>query len=299
MRQLFYRVIYNATVNRILRNVNRWLSFALPKKLRIPPSGVIKVSLNSGTFRFATNQTNTTTQLLFWNGPYTFEYTAIFEQLIKNCRCFYDVGAHAGYYSLIAAAVNPNIRAVAFEPASGPFHYLNKNVSLNAFSDRISVENLALGDLTGTTEFLEATHHKYQYMEHNLVAVSNLSFGQPNRKMKSVKVRITTIDDYVKQHPDLVPDIIKMDTEGTENLILAGAKNTLESKPIVICETLFNKIEKQLEDIMASHGYEFYNFKNGKLYKVTTLARSIDNGVHDCFFVHPEKAHLIKPFIAS
>ncbi len=50
-----------------------------------------------------------------------------------------------------------------------------------------------------------------------------------------------------------------MDTEGTENLILEKSDYVLrEMKPIIICETLFNTIESELERIMRSYGYEFY-----------------------------------------
>jgi len=43
-------------------------------------------------------------------------------------------------------------------------------------------------------------------------------------------------------------NLIKMDTEGTEHLILENAQKTIKrNEAIVICETLFNKIENELE----------------------------------------------------
>lgn len=298
-QQLFYRVIYFAPVNRILRNLNRLLAPFVPTRWRLPPSGIMTVSLNSGSFSFATNQTNTTSQLLFWRGPYQMEYTAIFEKLIRHCNCFYDVGAHAGYYSLIAATVNRKCRVVAFEPASGPFHYLDKNIRINGYAGRIEPFKLALGDSVGTATFLEAVHTKYRYLEHNLVAVSNLVKEQPNREMKRVVVQINTLDNFVREHPLLIPELIKMDTEGTEHMILAGATLVLKHKPIVISETLFQSNERELEEIMKSHGYDFYNYKHGTLTKVASITRTTYDGVHDCFFVHPEKQHLIAPFVKN
>jgi FkbM family methyltransferase len=290
-------MIYQPTVNRILRNVNKMLSPLMPG-VKLPPSGVLDVKLKTGAFRFSTNQTNTTSQLIFWNGPYQIEYTVIFEDLIKRCKCFYDIGAHAGYYSLIAAAVNPTIRVVAFEPAHGPYHYLNKNIAINHFGDRILAVPAALGNNEGSAQFLEVVHAKYGYLEHNLVAVGNLSHEQPNRKMKSITVPITRLDHFARQHPDLIPDILKMDTEGTEHFILRGAMEMLKHQPIVISETLFNTIEHELEKIMKPLGYEFFNYKDGRLHKTETIVRSIDNGVHDCFFVPKSKQHLIAPYLA-
>jgi len=295
VRQLIYKIVYHPLINPILLRVNKLLSPFT--RFQLPPSGTISAKLKTGSFQFHTNQTNTTSQYIYWHGPYYIEYTTIFEDLIKRCKNFYDVGAHAGYYSLIAAAVNPDIKVTAFEPADGPYYYLKENIQLNQYESRIKAYQIALGNKEGEAEFLEVVHSKYSYLKHNLVAVGNLNNYQENRAMKKTKVKITTIDHFALDSSTL-PDIIKMDTEGTENLILDGADQVLKSKPIVICETLFNIIEPQLEKIMNRYGFEFYNFKDGRLHKVDTIIRKEPNGVHDCFFVHPEKKHLITPYLA-
>ena len=89
-----------------------------------------------------------------------------------------------------------------------------------------------------------------------------------------------------------------MDTEGTENLILESSDFVLkEMKPIIICETIFNTIEPDLQRIMSSYGYEFYNHIPAGLKKVETILRNEDNGVSNCFFVHPDKSYLIEEFV--
>ncbi|NLB27283.1 MAG: FkbM family methyltransferase [Bacteroidales bacterium] len=106
-----------------------------------------------------------------------------------------------------------------------------------------------------------------------------------------------TLDNYVKKNYVKKIDLIKLDTEGTENIILSKSANILkEMKPIIICETLFNKIELELELIMRSYGYQFYNHIGNGLEKVDSIVRQKDNGVKNCFFVHPEKYHLIEEF---
>ena len=152
MKEVLLRLIYHPLVNKVLRNINKLLSPILPVSLRIPPSGIITVKLKKTKFKFVTNQTNTTSQLLFWKGPYSIEYTTVFEDLIKNCSCYYDVGAHAGYYSILAATVNPNIIAIAFEPASGPFYYLKQNIIVNHFEDRVKPYPIAIGNEVGQTK---------------------------------------------------------------------------------------------------------------------------------------------------
>jgi FkbM family methyltransferase len=293
--QILYRIIYHPLINPVLLKINKALSRFT--RFRLPPSGKLRVRLNTGHFKFRTNQTNTTSQLLYWKGPYHIEYTVIFEDLIKKCNCFYDIGAHAGYYSLVAAAVNSQIKVAAFEPANGPFYYLKENIRINQLQSRVVAQQLALGNTEGTAEFLEVIHSKYKYLKHNLVAVGNLGNYQPNRSMEKKLVKITTLDSFVLSHKDMHPDIIKIDTEGTENQILEGAERTLQNAPIIICETLFNKIEIELEKIMRQYGYEFFNFKAGRLYQVNSIVRTTDDGVHDCFFVHPQKRTLLLPYL--
>lgn len=295
--QLIYRIIYHPLINKILRNINKLLAPLLPESIRIPPSGVLTIKLHNSRFKFFTNQTNYTSQILFWKGVYAMEYTSIFERLIKKCTCFYDIGSHAGYYSLIAIAQNPKIRVVAFEPASGPFFYLSKNIILNGFGEQIHAYPFAIGHFNGEAEFLEATHYKYHYLEHNLLAIGNLKEEMPGRVMKKVKVQLLTLDAFLAKYNEPYPDIIKMDTEGTEHLILENCPQVLENRPVIICETLFNKIEDKLERIMGQRGYHFYNHMNGKLHRVETIVRSTDDGVRDCFFIPPEKTSMVEEFI--
>ncbi len=127
---------------------------------------------------------------------------------------------------------------------------------------------------------------------------SNAGSNTTGRNFLPVNVKTTTLDQYVEKNAETCIDLIKMDTEGTEHLILEKSNNVLtEMKPIIICETLFNNIEPELERIMSSYGYEFYNHTEHGLKKVNSIVRKKDDGVRNCFFVHPEKYHLIEEFV--
>lgn len=110
--------------------------------------------------------------------------------------------------------------------------------------------------------------------------------------------KTSTLDQYFKRNGNIAIDIIKMDTEGTEHLILEHSATVLSKiKPIIICETLFNAIEADLEKIMKSYGYQFYNHIGAGLKQVDTIIREDDDGIRNCFFVHPDKFHLITEFV--
>ena len=298
MKQLLYKVIYNKHVNKILRNLNRILKPILPEKIKLPPSGIIRFKNNLGqVLSIKTNQTSYITQLLYWEGYQNFEYTDIFIKLIKKINVFYDIGANIGYYSLLAEIENKNIKVISFEPANGPLFYFRENIKINKFKN-IRVESLALSDKEGEITFYEIRNKKYTYLEHNLAGEGNSGSKTSGRNFVPISVKTTTLDKYVENSKEVNIDLIKMDTEGTEHFILENSDNVLKlMKPIIICETLFNTIELELEKLMRSYGYEFYNHTEMGLQKVNTIVREEDNGVSNCFFVHPNKFDLIEEFV--
>jgi FkbM family methyltransferase len=297
MKQLIYRLIYNKNINLILRNINKLLNPIFPFK--IPPSGILRlVNAEGRTLKLRTNQTNYLSKLIFWEGGYQkFEYTNIFISLVQKVNSFFDIGANIGFYSLIAAHENKNIEVVGFEPATGPLYYFTENVRINKFSN-IKIEPIALSHRIGEIEFYEIKNQKYKYLKHNLAGESNTKQEAKNCYSIVRKVKTVSLDEYVLENKIKSIDLIKMDTEGTENLILERSGSVLkEMRPIIICETLFNVIEAELEDILRAYGYEFYNHTELGLKKQDTIKRDHDNGVRNCFFVHPSKYHLIKEYV--
>jgi len=298
MIQIVYRIVYNSTINKILRNINLALKVILPDKMELPPSGTIRISIGDGkTLKLKTNQTNYITRLLFYRGYLNFEYTNIFISLIRKINSFYDIGANIGFYSLMGAKINETLKVTGFEPATGPSFYFNENVRLNNLNNIIT-EKLALSHKEGEIEFYEVKNPKYKYLQFNLAGEGNSGSKTSTKIFEIKKVKTTTLDKYVQDNEADSIGLIKIDTEGNEHLILENAVNVLSNmKPIIICETLFNTIEQNLEKLMGSYGYEFYNHIDSGLKKVKTIVRKRDDGVRNCFFVHPDKFHLIEEYV--
>lgn len=290
-----YQFIYNSHINKVLLNINKFIVRIFPSVPKINPSGQIKIALNNDkAIIFNTNQTSHITYLLYWYGADNFEYSAIFQKLISKVNNFYDIGANIGYYSLVGAGTNPNLKVEVFEPSAGVLKILKKNIIDNNFELQISCNDLALSETKGIIEFNEIYNPKYPDIP-NLSGEHNL--GTKSNRAKKIIVQTDTLDNFYKSKNHKV-DLIKIDTEGVENIILTHGSYLIEdSKPIIICETLFNKIEGDLEQIMISHGYEFYNHVGNHLEKALTIQREKDNNVRNCFFVHPSRFELIKEFV--
>lgn len=287
---LLYKIIYHPFINPALLWLNKGLSAFTA--FQLPPSGIINIKAGTAKLKLATNQTSYVNKVLYWKGADSFEYTPVFLDLIKKCNVFFDIGANSGYYSVLAAKINPEITVHSFEPSSGPLHFLIRNREINQLQDQITINSIALSNETGEATFYEVVNSKYPYVKYNLGGVGSL---QADVLKNPTIVKTETLDHFVEQNAIRNIDLIKIDTEGTEDLILRGAEQTIKShKPIIICETLFNKIEKELEEIMRSHDYHFFNHKNGKIYEVKTIIRDRDDGVRDCFFIPSSKIHLIR-----
>lgn len=299
IKQGVYRVIYQPQINYLLRNINRFMLPVLPSGIKLPPSGTLTIrTREGGSLKLRTNQTCYATKLIFWDGGYlNYEYSAIYVRLIKKVNSFFDIGSNLGYYSLLAEHLNPAIRVTAFEPAEGPLHYLRENIRLNKCSN-IAIESIALSDREGEIEFHEIQNEKYSYLRYNLAGENNTGTRELTRPVEKHKVKTKTLDAYVREKGISSIDLMKIDTEGSEHLILSKAHHVLTTmKPIIIVETLPGLIEAQLEDAVSPFGYQFYNHVGTGLKKADTLRRSVDDGVRDCFLVHPEKRHLIEEFL--
>lgn len=299
--QLIYKTIYNSKINFFLRNINKALNPFFLKNIKLPPSGKIKIKVGDKNLIINANQSSAMAKYLFWNGPLNFEFTPMFLDLVKNADVFVDIGANIGHYSLLTALTNPKAKIYSFEPAGGPNFYLNKNVKSNNFTN-IKVEKIALSKNIGTIDFYEGQNKKYTYLKYDLSGEGNAgSLTEVIHTFKHVVVPTITLDEYVANNSIEKIDLIKIDTEGTEHNILAGASKVLdEYRPLIICETNFDQIETELDLVMGNHNYEFYFYlPTGGLKKSKTIKRQTNDGACNCVFVPSEKTNLIKNFIIN
>uniref|UniRef100_UPI00359403A9 FkbM family methyltransferase n=1 Tax=Pricia sp. TaxID=2268138 RepID=UPI00359403A9 len=205
-------------------------------------------------------------------------------------------GANIGYYSILGCKINPSLTVYAFEPSIGVMIYMRENLKINNLLDKVFIEPIALSDVSGTIDFYEMRNLKFPTI-YNLSGEHNLG-AKKDRISNKIKVESITLDAYLDDKKIDSVDLIKLDTEGAEYQILTGATHTLNKfKPIIICETLFNSIEKELDAVMRKNEYRFYNHTNQGLEHVDTIIRVRDNGVRNCFFVPAEKVHLIEEWI--
>ncbi len=272
------RLLYNPIVNKTLRTAARPFSALIPEQFKFPVTGVIKVDVPGGQFiRIRCNPTSFVARKLFWHGMDGFERTMarLFTGLIKDADVFFDIGANIGYYSLLACAINKELQVFSFEPAPSVFAYLESNKEINEF-DRMQPQQMAMSDQDGHLEFFVSKNPKFVGIaEHHLTSTGSFDKVQADRTsiLESVKVQATTLDTYVAQNGVSKIDLIKLDTEATEHLVLAGAQHVLTNhRPIIFCEVLPGKVEKEIRAAFQKHNYSIFRLDANGIEPVDELS---------------------------
>ena len=171
-----------------------------------------------------------TSKVLFTFGAFEEHLTAFFCSYLKEGMMFVDVGAHFGYFSVVAASlVGDTGRVVAFEPIPETAQRLKLNA--HRFPN-IEVRPLAVWNKGGeiTMNSLDAEHSAF-----NSVVMPRLN---PDIHVKSRKVKVKAVKlDGVFPEGKRQPSVVKVDAESAEMQVLQGMTRILKTaRPVVTVE---------------------------------------------------------------
>ncbi len=147
------------------------------------------------------------------------------DHYLRDGDLFFDIGANIGVYSLYALMRHPAARVVAFEPEYANLHFLRDNVVENGLLDRATIYPLALSDKSGpsTLHIQDLTPGAALSTE----AAEPLTMTKTGHRVIAREgTYAITLDEFCRQL-QLQPNCIKIDVDGTEPAILAGAAVTL------------------------------------------------------------------------
>jgi FkbM family methyltransferase len=162
--------------------------------------------------------------------------------LLKPGHVFWDVGAHIGYMSLIASRlVGPTGHVHAFEPVQANVARLREGQRMNAVTN-MTVHPVAASDTDRSGQV-----HRYP---HEISALWSLVGEGPLRE----QVACVTLDAMLASLGP--PDLVKIDVEGGELHVLAGAERLLGLHPILIVELLTDANRIQAEALLAGWNFE-------------------------------------------
>lgn len=185
---------------------------------------------------------------------YDTELHELYETLVRAPdppRVFFDVGAGYGLHSLKLLA--HGVRVVSFEPNPACHPFFLECCRRNSLNP--DVRAVAVGDAAGEVQL--CVPRGRPWLGTTTAAVAR-SWGDA-AEIETRTVRETSLDDVVRTE-GLVPDVIKIDTEGGERAVLAGARAILASaRPLIVLESWPRPPERAaLFELLAGSHYRLH-----------------------------------------
>jgi FkbM family methyltransferase len=176
------------------------------------------------------------------------------EEYVKPGEVLYDVGANIGAYTLLAAVAVPELRVVSFEPSPANFAALCANLELNEVGGRVTPIPLALGD-----------HPRAARLDRD-AAVPGTSprFDDDVGHEEAIVVLVDRLDDVVERFGLPTPDHVKLDVDGSELEVLAGAESLLAGTGVrSVMAELERGREADLVERLNGFGFELVKRESG------------------------------------
>ncbi|MDB5260135.1 MAG: hypothetical protein JWN37_366 [Candidatus Nomurabacteria bacterium] len=202
---------------------------------------------------------------------------------------FLDVGAHVGYYTMLASSlVEESGKVYSFEPTPRTFESLKNNA---AAKKNIVVNNNAVFNEETEIEFFDYGPKYSAFNSFQARTSEDIYFKD---EAKRILVKTIPLDLYCQRN-SILPTIIKIDAEGSEHLILETMINLLDKAHTLVTievaggEEWKDNCSKSI-NILLSHGYVPFEISLDGYLKPHTIKDVY--GYDNLLFAHKE--HLDK-----
>jgi FkbM family methyltransferase len=159
-------------------------------------------------------------------------------------RMIYDLGAYRGGWTRLAAEVFPQAQFVLFEANADHAGELASSRHRHVIAALGAQDGVARpfhvperGDATGASLYIEKTAH----------------YAEPNLQVREIAT--ARLDTLVARDRLAPPDLIKIDVQGAELDVMAGASQTLQAASALIVEVSlidYNKSAPLITEVMAA-----------------------------------------------
>lgn len=156
-----------------------------------------------------------------------------------------DVGANIGSTALAWTHTLNKGKIYAIEPHPKTYLSLIRNIKLNEMEKIIIPRKLAIGAKSGEEVLFISDQ-------------GSMAMKPGNQKWRggNIIVDAMTLDQFIKKEEITEIDILKVDVEGFEEEVLAGAKNALGITNRIVLEFHSPILRESCEKIIANNGFE-------------------------------------------
>jgi FkbM family methyltransferase len=236
-------------------------------------TGLMSTRLGRGVFLVAYER---------YKGIWDSDHLAALAKVVRRGTTVIDVGANVGFYTRrFAEWVRPGGEVIAIEPEEVNFASLKRVIARRGLVNVRGVQ-AAASESAGSL-FLQK--NPFHPADHRIAAAG-------------VKVNAVTIDDVLRDRGWPKVSLMKIDVQGAESRVLAGAMTTLrELRPAVFMEVdeaalrAMGSSAESVLGLMVSCQYEPHRIVNGGPVRVgrTEAARLCSNGTYVDLLFLPEE----------
>ena len=157
---------------------------------------------------------------------------------------FYDIGANIGAYSLLASALmDGDLKVYSFEPSASNYSQLVKNIELNKWARNVIALPVALTEKKQLIEFAY-----YSTVAGSALHAVEENIGN-NTDLFVQRLLSMSLDALIAEYGLPKPTVMKIDIDGREAALLAGAQNTLANTGL---KSIFIELEEATKDYEKS-----------------------------------------------
>jgi len=171
-------------------------------------------------------------------GLHEFSDMMVVLHFLREGDLFLDIGANVGSYSVLASGVC-RARSWAFEPDPITAAHLERNLKLNSLESLVKIHECALGPEDSDVAFTSGLDTV------NRVAV--VDGGEAGVQIVQQK----RLDSLVENE---CPVMMKIDVEGYEGAMLAGASKVLQMPSLKVVE--IETVTSNTESLLIGNGFE-------------------------------------------
>jgi len=153
------------------------------------------------------------------------EVRKFIDEYLKDGDIFFDIGSNVGVFTIYACKRHPEISVYCFEPEYSNLHALKENIQHNKLLDRVKIWGV------GVSEFIGFSELHLQDMRQGAACHTEsreaICFTDEGYKVVWSEGITCASLDYICDQIGVVPNAIKIDTDGNEDKILRGGVKTL------------------------------------------------------------------------
>lgn len=186
------------------------------------------------------------------------ETTQVFGAMLAEGDTVIDIGANAGYFTMLAAnRVGPRGQVHAFEPNPTLTKRIGESSAKNGFTDRVKVNQLAVSAacMAGQKLYISAAPGNSGLS--SLVYREDLAERGDFTNDQAIEVETVTFDAYLEQARIQHVKLVKIDVELAEAEVVKGMERSLAERRVdfIICET---GLDSEADRLIRAHGYRAF-----------------------------------------